>query len=110
MAARIANCLGRAFHAIGASPATQEVIYWNLYITRNIGRNDIMDNPVEFIAGVKAIYGEAGIVVFDYMLRREIKREFGLSNPPNGDPATERDASGLMSLITYSESESHADS
>src|SRR5579864_7098047 len=59
-AVRVKDCVSRAFHAIGAGPQTQEMIYWNLYVTLNLGRDDILDKPIEFIEGVKAIYGEAG--------------------------------------------------
>ena len=74
--ARIMDCLSRAFYAIGASSHTQEVVFWNLFVTKNIGRNEIIRKPAEFIEGLQAIYGEAGMVVFGSMMRREIKREF----------------------------------
>ena len=101
LAARIKDCVSLAFRAIGASPQTQEVIYWNLYVTRNLGRDNILDKPAEFIEGVKAIYGEAGTAVFEYMLTREIKREFAITAEFEKEPIQERSASDLLSLIAY---------
>ena len=79
LAARVLKCASRTFEAIGAGPATQEVIFWNLYVTRNLGRDEIADKPSEFVEGLKAIYGEAGMVVFEYKMIKEIKLEFGLA-------------------------------
>jgi hypothetical protein len=56
-AAKIMNCVSRAFYAIGASPQTQEIVFERVYTTQNIGRNEIMDKPKEFIEGLKTIYG-----------------------------------------------------
>jgi hypothetical protein len=100
-AARIKGCVSRAFHAIGAGPQTQEIIFWNLYVTRNLERDDIKNKPDEFIEGVKSIYGEAGIKVFEYMLTREIKREFGITAEFDKEPIQDRGASDLISLIAY---------
>lgn len=105
--ARILNCISRAFHAIGASSQTLEVIYWNLYVTRNLGRDDIVNKPAEFIEGVKAIYGEAGTAVFEYMMEKEIKREFGITAAFDKEPIKARSASDLVSLIKYAVLESH---
>jgi hypothetical protein len=100
-AARIRDCVGGAFHAIGAGPQTQEIIFWNLYVTRNLERDDIVNNPNEFIEGVRSIYGEVGIRVFEYMLTREIKREFGITAEFDKEPIQDRRASDLISLIAY---------
>ncbi len=81
LAAKIGTCVARAFHAIGASSATQEIVYWNLSVTKNFARNEIALKPEEFIEGLREIYGEAGTKVFEYMLSREIRREFNLSFP-----------------------------
>lgn len=105
-AIRIKNCISRAFHATGAGPQTEEVIYWNLYITRNLGRDEIVNKPTEFIDGVKVIYGEAGIRVFEYMLAREIKKEFGITAEFDKESIQEKSASDLISLIAYTASES----
>ncbi len=105
-AIRIKNCISRAFHEIGASPQTEEVIYWNLYITQNLGRDEIVNRPTEFIEGVKVIYGEAGIRVFEYMLTREIKKEFGITAEFDKESIEEKSVSDLMSLIAYTAFES----
>ena len=105
-AIRIKNCISRAFHAIGAGPQTEEVIYWNLYITQNLGRDEIVNKPAEFIEGVKVIYGEAGVRVFEYMLTREIKNEFGITAEFDKESIQEKSASELMSLIAYAALES----
>jgi hypothetical protein len=105
-AARIKDCVSRAFHAIGAGSQTQEIIYWNLYVTRNFERDDIMSKPNEFLEGVKAIYGEAGIKVFEYMLTREIKAEFGVTAEFDGEPIPDRAVSDLLNLIAYAASDS----
>jgi hypothetical protein len=100
-ATRIKDCVGRAFRAIGAGPQTQEIIYWNLYVTRSLERDDIMNKPGEFLDGVRAIYGEAGIKVFEYMLTREIKREFGITAEFDGEPISGRPVSDILNLIAY---------
>ncbi len=105
-AIRIKNCISRAFHAIGAGHQTEEVIYWNLYITQNLGRDEIVNKPAEFIEGVKVIYGEAGVRVFEYMLTREIKNEFGITAEFDKESIQEKSASDLMSLIAYAALES----
>ncbi|HEV2172701.1 MAG TPA: hypothetical protein VGR71_03995 [Nitrospira sp.] len=105
-AVRIKDCVSRAFHAIGAGPQTQEMIYWNLYVTKNLGRDDILDKPSEFIEGVKAIYGEAGIKVFEYMLTREIKKEFGINAEFDKESVEESGEARLMRLIAYTAAES----
>lgn len=105
-AVRVKDCVSRAFHAIGAGPQTQEMIYWNLYVTQNLGRDDILDKPIEFIEGVKAIYGEAGIKVFEYMLTREIKKEFGINAEFDKESDEEKGTSILISLIAHTAAES----
>jgi len=98
---RVTNCLARAFHAIGASSVTQQMIYWKLSTTKNIGPSDILLRPLEFIEGIHDIYGDAGTVVFEYMFAREIIREFGLNSEPHGSPRP-RDVPGLLQLVARS--------
>jgi hypothetical protein len=100
-AAKIMKCVTRAFDAIGASSAMQEVIFWNLHVTRNLGRSEIIDKPAEFIEGLKAIYGEAGVVVFEYEMTKEIKREFGLTTAFDNEPAKARNLLDLLHLVAY---------
>ncbi len=104
-AGRILSCVGRAFDAIGASSQTQEIIFWNLYMTKNVARNEIMEKPNDFIEGLQGIYGEAGTVVFEFMLTREIKREFSLSAAFEKEPAKPRNLADLLHLIAYAASE-----
>ena len=104
--AKVKNCVSRAFHAIGAGAQTQDLIYWNLYVTGNLGRDDILDKPAEFSEGVKAIYGEAGIKVFEYMLVRELKREFGVAAEFDKGSIQEKSASDLLRLIASTAMES----
>ncbi len=106
-AARIKDCVSRAFHAIGAGSQTQEIIFWNLYVTRNLERDDIANKPDEFIEGLKSIYGEAGVKVFEYMLTREIKREFGATAEFDKEPIQERSPSELIKLIASAALDSH---
>lgn len=102
LSARITACVNRAFYAIGASSATQEVIYWNLSVTKNVGRNEVADKPGDFIEGLRAIYGEAGCKVFEYMLGKEIRREFNLTFPLlDAEREGEAAASRVPQLITY---------
>jgi hypothetical protein len=105
-AARIMNCVTRAFEAIGASPATQEVVFWNLLVTRNLGRNEIIDKPSEFVEGLKDIYGEAGEVVFEYEMTKEIKREFGIAAVFDKEPIKARNLPDLLHLVAYAALES----
>jgi hypothetical protein len=98
---RIMNCIARAFGALGASSATQEIIFWNLHVTRSLWRNEIVDKPAEFIEGLKAIYGDAGVAVFEYLLTREIKREFSLKAFEEEAPRT-RGFVDLLHLAAHS--------
>ena len=107
LASRIESCVGRAFHAVGSSSETQEIIYWNLLVTKGVGRNEIIDKPAQFIEGLRAIYGEAGAAVFEYMLRREIMREFNLTAAFDKEPIKERSIPDLIHLIAYVALESH---
>ena len=67
-------------------------------VTKNIGRKDIIDKPAEFFEGMRGIYGEAGTVVFEYMLAREIKREFGVTGEVDNETIKES-ARNLLRLI-----------
>jgi hypothetical protein len=78
-ASRVTKCISRAFEAIGASTATQQVIFWNLSVTHNLGQAEVASKPTQFIEGLRAIYGEAAMVVYEYKLMKEIRKEFGLT-------------------------------
>jgi hypothetical protein len=99
IAARVLSCAGRTFEAIGAGPATQEVIFWNLYVTRNLGRDQIADKPSEFVEGLKAIYGEAGMVVFEYKMIKELKLEFDLNAELDKQPPKARGLADVLRLV-----------
>ncbi len=99
LASRVTNCVSKAFEAIGASHATQEVIFWNLFVTKGVGRKEIMDKPSEFLEGVKDIYGDAGLVVFEYKLALEIAREFGLAYALDEEQKKQRNTSDIVRLI-----------
>jgi hypothetical protein len=101
LAARVESCVSRAFHAIGSSSETQEIIYWNLLMTKNVRRNEVLDKPEEFIEGLRAIYGEAGTVVFEHLLRREIGREFALTSTLELEAIKARSSSDLLHLIAH---------
>jgi hypothetical protein len=105
--ARVLKCIVRAFDATGTSSITQETIFWKLQTSRNIARDEIIDKPAEFLEGLKTIFGEAGVVVFEYMMTREIKREFGLTAKFDKEPIKARDLADLLHLIAYTEVESH---
>lgn len=78
-ASRVAKCVTRAFEAIGASAATQQIIFWKLSETNNLGEGEVASKPAQFIEGLHAIYGDAAMVVYQYKLMKEIKKEFGLT-------------------------------
>jgi hypothetical protein len=94
LVARVANCVTRAFNAIGSSAESQEIIYWNLLMTRNLRRSEIIDRPDDFILVI---------------LRREIKREFNLSAMFDKKPIQGKRTSELLHLIAHTamESQSH---
>jgi hypothetical protein len=98
-AARIMNCISRAFDAIGAGSQTQELVYWNLHITKNIKRNEIVDKPSEFIEGLQTIYGEAGVVVFQSMITREIRREFRLTSALDQERTKGKNLADLLQFL-----------
>lgn len=100
LAARITECADRAFRSIGLG-SVQDVIYWNLLVTRNVERDEIIDKPREFIEGLQAINGEAWTVVFEYMLRREIRSEFGLTSEFDTEPIKETSTPDLLHLIAH---------
>ncbi len=79
-ATKVRDCVLRAFQAIGTSLSMQDVIIWNLSVTKKVGLDEVADKPGEFIEGMHAIFGETGADVFEHMLIREIKREFGLAD------------------------------
>jgi len=110
LAARVESCVSRAFHAIGSSSETQEIIYWNLLMTKNVRRCDVLEKPEEFIEGLRAIYGEAGTVVFEHLLRREIGREFEVTDALDLEVIKERSTPDLLHLIAHAALESQGDS
>ena len=110
LATRVEDCVSRAFHAIGSSSETQEIIYWNLLMTKNVRRGEILEKPEEFIEGVRAIYGEAGTVVFEHLLRREIGREFELTSALELEAINKRSTPDLLHLIAHAALESKDDS
>lgn len=101
LVAQVATCISRAFEAIGAGSQTQEIVFWKLYVARNIGRNEIVDKPAEFIEGIRDIYGDAGAVVFEYKLAKEMRREFGIAHSFENDPAKRRDFAQLVRQAAF---------
>ena len=83
-AMRITRCVCRAFEAIGASSATQQIVFWNLSVTKNLGQDEIVDKPAEFISGLHSIYGDAAMVIYKYKLMKEIAKEFSLTETELG--------------------------
>jgi hypothetical protein len=81
-ATKVRDCVVRTFNGIGSSPTMQQVICWNLSVTQKVGLDEVADKPAEFMEGIHTIFGQAGSDVFEYMLIKEIKREFGLTTNP----------------------------
>ena len=106
--ARVMNCVTRAFDAIDSSAESQEIIYWNLRMTRNLRRDEIIDKWDVFIAGLQGIFGVAGASVFEVLLRREIKREFNLTAESTKGPIKEGTISDLLRLIARAGLETQA--
>jgi hypothetical protein len=78
-ATRVRDCALRTFDHIGTSLTMQDLIFWRLSVNKKVGVDEVADKPAEFIEGMRAIFGEAGADVFEYLLVREIKREFGFA-------------------------------
>jgi hypothetical protein len=76
---KVRDCALRTFDQIGTSLKMQDLIFWNLSVTKKVGVDEVADKPAEFIEGMRAIFGEAGADVFEYLLVREIKRDFGFA-------------------------------
>jgi len=96
-AARIMNCVSRAFRSIGTSPPMEDMIFWNLSNVQGLGLNEIIDKPVRFIEGMKAVFGEAGVSVFEYKLVKEVQAEFNLIRTPGeGAQSKKRNAGELF--------------
>src|SRR5439155_4186066 len=100
LVSRFTSCVSRAFHAMGSGAEAQQVVYWNLLVTTNIRQNEILDKPEEFVEGLRGIYGEAGTSVFEFMLRREVVREFDLVAAVGSEILEERSISDLVRLLT----------
>lgn len=75
---RVLECVSNAFHAVGTSPDMEDYIYWRLSLVLN----EIVDRPQKFMEALEAIYGEAGALVYEYKLVKEIQREFRLLRAP----------------------------
>jgi len=91
-ATRIMNCVSRAFRSIGTGPAMEDMIFLNLSNVQGLGLNEIIDKPVRFIEGMKAVFGEAGVSVFEYKLVKEVEREFNLVRTPGQEALKRRNA------------------
>lgn len=96
---RISSCVVKAFDSMGVSHATQDVIFWNLSVTKGLGRGEVVDKPSEFLDGLRGIFGEAGLVVFEYKLGIEISREFEL-DADFEESLKQSEKSGIPGLIT----------
>jgi hypothetical protein len=79
-------------------------------MTKNVRRSEVLDKPEEFVDGLRAIYGEAGTVVFEHLLRREVVREFDLAAVSGVEPLEVTSTSDLLHLIAYAAMESVGDS
>ena len=82
---KLMQCLSKAFDAIGASKATQQTIFQSLLENKKLGQEEIVDKPTEFFEELKKIMGEGSVKLFQYMLSREMKKEFGLDAPISGE-------------------------
>jgi hypothetical protein len=80
-----------------------------LLITKNIRKSEIIDNPEEFFEGLQTIYGDVGVSVFEYMLRREIGREFDLTAALELEAIKEGSTADLVHLIASAELEAAID-
>lgn len=101
LATKVADCVVRAFGAVGAGSMTQEVVFSELWATKGVGRNDIVDKPEEFLAVVRQVYGEAGSPVFEYMLKREVKRQFELGEASSLDAIQKMGVADLIHLVAH---------
>jgi hypothetical protein len=106
--ARVMKCVTRAFEAIDSSAESQEIIYWNLRMTKNLRREEIIDKWDVFIEGLQGIFGVAGASVFEVMLRRQLKREFDLTAESTEGPMKEETISDLLRSIARAGLESRA--
>jgi hypothetical protein len=93
-ATKIRDCVIRAFSVIGTSATMQQVILWNLSVTKKVGLDEVADKPAEFMDGLRALIGSAGADVFEHMLVRDVRREFGITTGPGSG---ERD--GLAAVL-----------
>jgi hypothetical protein len=98
---RFSNCVSRAFVAMSSSSEAQQSVYWNLLVNAGIRQDEIFDKPVEFIEGLRGIYGHAGTSVFEYMLTREIAHEFDLAAAVGKEILEDRTVAELVRLITH---------
>jgi hypothetical protein len=76
---RILACVGRALESIGG-PGTQ-IVFWNLSVTQNLRRNDVVDRPLQFIEGLREILGEKVARTLEVAIIEEVRAEFGLEPP-----------------------------
>jgi hypothetical protein len=84
-ATKIRDCVIRTFGVVGTSATMQQVILWNLSVSKKVGLDEVADKPTEFMDGLRALIGDAGADVFEQLLLREVRREFGKTGPESGD-------------------------
>lgn len=83
LAARVAKCVSAAFDAMGISPASQQLILWNVSAAKKLRLEEVVDRPADFVDGLRTLWGGAAASVFEHKLMKEVKREFDLESRLN---------------------------
>ena len=73
---RILGCVGRALESVGGLGT--QIVFWNLSMTQNLKRDDIVDRPLQFMEGLREILGEKVARTLEAAIVEEVQAEFGL--------------------------------
>jgi len=76
---RVVESVGRVFDSL-YGPGKQDAIFWNLSMTRDVGRWEIIDKPALFIESLRSIYG-AATQTLEAVIVEELRKEFALESP-----------------------------
>jgi hypothetical protein len=98
-ATKVRDCVVRTFARVGTSATMQQAILWNLSVSKMVGLDEVADKPTEFMEGLRALIGQAGADVFEYMLIREVRREFGVKVCP--ESSEQRALAAVLQSVAF---------
>ncbi|MGH9918927.1 MAG: hypothetical protein ACRD6W_08685 [Nitrososphaerales archaeon] len=73
---RVADSVCRVLD-VRCGKSAREAIFWNVWMTKSIGLDEVANGPQEFIENLRGIYGDLAAVLEEAMVE-ELRNEFGL--------------------------------